>query len=122
MMLEVWPNWCGLAGIESQSQERGKLEDPRVTRREISVRGHSIGNQVRSLIKEYGLLFPSAMGLQFRNQVCELLGEPDDGSWCRRGDRLDLPPYDRRPIALPIGIKRRRLSGSYASTQPVWRN
>ncbi|WP_244443487.1 transposase [Bradyrhizobium sp. Ai1a-2] len=34
-----------------------------------------IENQVRSLIKEYGLLFPRAIGLQFRNQVRELLGE-----------------------------------------------
>lgn len=34
-----------------------------------------IENQVRSLIKEYGLLFPRAIGLRFRNQVCELLGK-----------------------------------------------
>lgn len=90
-----------------------------------------IENQVRSLIKEYGLLFPRAIGKQFRNQVSELLGEdhqllgviapllsihehiceqqskfddevrrrddtsPDDGSWCRRGDGLNLPPYNR---------------------------
>lgn len=33
-----------------------------------------IENQVRSLIKEYGLLFPRAIGKQFRNQVSELLG------------------------------------------------
>jgi transposase len=33
-----------------------------------------IENQVRSLIKEYGLLFPRAIGQQFRNQVSELLG------------------------------------------------
>jgi transposase len=34
-----------------------------------------IENQVRSLIKEYGLLFPRAIGQQFRNQVSELLGD-----------------------------------------------
>jgi transposase len=34
-----------------------------------------IENQVRSLIKECGLLFPRAIGQQFRNQVSELLGE-----------------------------------------------
>ena len=34
-----------------------------------------IENQIRSLIKEYGLLFPRAIGLQFRNQVRKLLGE-----------------------------------------------
>lgn len=34
-----------------------------------------IENQVHSLIKEYGLLFPRAIGRQFRDHVCELLGE-----------------------------------------------
>lgn len=34
-----------------------------------------IENQVRSLIKEYGLLFPRAIGQQFRNTVNDLLGE-----------------------------------------------
>jgi hypothetical protein len=34
-----------------------------------------IENQVRSLIKEYGLLLPRAIGKQFRNQVSKLLGE-----------------------------------------------
>jgi len=33
-----------------------------------------IENQVRSLIKECGILFPRAIGQQFRNQVSELLG------------------------------------------------
>lgn len=33
-----------------------------------------IENQVRSLIKECGLLLPRAIGQQFRNQVSELLG------------------------------------------------
>lgn len=78
MMLEVWPNWCGLAGIEKSKSRARKSEDPRDTRSEISARGHSSRyreHQVRSLIKEYGLLFPRAIGLQFRNQVCELLGE-----------------------------------------------
>ncbi|WP_375784863.1 hypothetical protein ACE10Z_35185 [Bradyrhizobium sp. Pha-3] len=34
-----------------------------------------IENQARSLIKEYGLLFPRAIGLQFGNQVSEPLGD-----------------------------------------------
>ena len=34
-----------------------------------------IENQFQSLIKEYGLLFPRAMGQQFRNQVNELLDD-----------------------------------------------
>jgi hypothetical protein len=34
-----------------------------------------IENQVRSMIKEYGLLFRRAVGLRFRKQVTDLLGE-----------------------------------------------
>jgi transposase len=34
-----------------------------------------IENQVRSMIKEYGLLFRRAVGLQFRNEVDLLVGE-----------------------------------------------
>ncbi|WP_247282073.1 MULTISPECIES: transposase [unclassified Bradyrhizobium] len=41
----------------------------------LSALRRDIENQVRSLIKEYGLLFPRAIGLRFRNQVCELLGK-----------------------------------------------
>lgn len=40
----------------------------------MTIRG-DIENQVRSLIKEYGLLFPRAIGLQFRHQAQELLGD-----------------------------------------------
>ena len=149
--------------VKVKSEESQKIRAILVARSRLVAIRRDIENQVRSLIKEYGLLFPRAIGLQFRNQVCELLGEDHQllgviaplqsiheqicrqqskfneevrqlansdettrrlmtVSWCRRGDRLDLPPYDRRPIAFPIGTKRRRPSGSYASTQPVWRN
>lgn len=37
--------------------------------------GRDIENQVRSLVKECGLLFPRAIGQQFRNQVGQLLGK-----------------------------------------------
>jgi transposase len=40
----------------------------------VSIR-RDIENQVRSMIKEYGLLFRRAIGLQFRNQVIELVAE-----------------------------------------------
>jgi transposase len=40
----------------------------------VSMR-RDIENQVRSLVKEYGLLFPRAIGQQFRNTVNDLLGE-----------------------------------------------
>lgn len=34
-----------------------------------------IENQVRSILKEYGLLFSRAIGLQFRKQVNDLSGD-----------------------------------------------
>ena len=40
----------------------------------VSIR-RDIENQVRSMIKEYGLLFQRAIGLQFQKQVIEVLGE-----------------------------------------------
>lgn len=40
----------------------------------VSMR-RDIENQVRSLIKECGLLFPRVIGQQFRNQLSELLSE-----------------------------------------------
>lgn len=39
----------------------------------VSIR-RDIENQVRSLVKEYGLVFPSAIALPFRKKVSELLG------------------------------------------------
>ena len=77
-MPEVWQNWCGLAGIgevKVKSEESQKIRAILVARSRLVAIRRDIENQVRSLIKEYGLLFPRAIGLQFRNQVCELLGE-----------------------------------------------
>ena len=69
-MREVWPNWYRLAGIEKSRSRARKVKRSRL----VAIR-RDIENQVRSLIKECGLLFPRAIGLQFRNLVRELLGE-----------------------------------------------
>ena len=78
MMLGALLNWCGLGGIEkSKSRARKARRSERSLSRDlrlVSMR-RDIENQVRSLIKECGLLFPRAIGQQFRNQVSELLGE-----------------------------------------------
>lgn len=78
MMLEVWPNWYGSAGIEkskSRARRVRRYGAILVARSRLVAIRRDIENQIRSLIKEYGLLFPRAIGLQFRNRVCELLGE-----------------------------------------------
>jgi transposase len=122
--------------VKIKSKESQKVRAILVARFRLVSMRRDIENQVRSLIKECGLLFPRAMGQQFRNQVVELLGEdhqlfsviapllsihdhicqqqskfddvvrrlaksgrncasPYDAYWCRRGDRLHLPPYHR---------------------------
>jgi transposase len=58
-----------------KSEESQKIRAILVARSRLVAIRRDIENQVRSLIKEYGLLFPRAIGLQFRNQVRELLGE-----------------------------------------------
>jgi len=61
--------------VKVKSKESQKIRAILVARSRLVAIRRDIENQVRSLIKEYGLLFPRAIGLQFRNQVCELLGE-----------------------------------------------
>jgi len=61
--------------VKVKSEESQKIRAILVARSRLVAIRRDIENQVRSLIKEYGLLFPRAIGLQFRNQVCELLGE-----------------------------------------------
>ncbi|MGY4601285.1 transposase [Bradyrhizobium sp. GM22.5] len=77
MMLEVWPSWCGSAGIEkSKSRARKVRRFARYSSRDLGSSPFVEISRTRSaVIKEYGLLFPRASGLRFRNQVCELLGE-----------------------------------------------
>jgi transposase len=61
--------------VTVKSEESQKVRAILVARsRLVSIR-RDIENQVRSMIKEYGLLFRRAIGLQFRNQVIELVAE-----------------------------------------------
>ena len=61
--------------VKVKSEESQQIRAMLVARsRLVSIR-RDIENQVRSMIKEYGLLFPRAIGLQFRRHVMELLGE-----------------------------------------------
>lgn len=58
---------------EGQSEESQRIRAILVARsRLVSIR-RDIENQVRSMVKKYGLLFRRAIGLQFRNQVMELV-------------------------------------------------
>lgn len=61
--------------VKVKSEESQKIRAMLVARSRLVAIRRDIENQVRSLVKEYGLLFPRAIGLQFRNQVCELLGK-----------------------------------------------
>ncbi len=61
--------------VKVKSEESEKVRAILVARsRLVSIR-RDIENQVRSMIKEYGLLFRRATSLQFRNQVTELVAE-----------------------------------------------
>jgi len=61
--------------VKVKSEESQRIRAILVARSRLVAIRRDIENQVRSLIKEYGLLFPRAIGLQFRNLVRELLGE-----------------------------------------------
>jgi transposase len=61
--------------VRVKSEQSQKVRAILVARsRLVSIR-RDIENQVRSMIKEYGLLFRRAIGVQFQKQVIELLGE-----------------------------------------------
>lgn len=60
--------------VKVKSEESQKIRAILVARSRLVSMRRDIENQVRSLIKECGLLFPRAIGQQFRNQVSELLG------------------------------------------------
>jgi transposase len=61
--------------VKVKSEESQKIRAILIVRaRLVSIR-RDIENQVRSMIKEYGLLFRRTIGQQFRKQVVELLGE-----------------------------------------------
>ncbi|WP_271553612.1 IS110 family transposase [Bradyrhizobium sp. CCBAU 45394] len=61
--------------VKVKSEESQKIRAILVARSRLVSMRRDIENQVRSLIKEYGLLFPRAIGQQFRNQVSELLDD-----------------------------------------------
>ncbi|MEH2582444.1 transposase [Nitrobacteraceae bacterium AZCC 2161] len=61
--------------VKVKSEESQKVRAILVARSRLVGIRRDIENQVRSMIKEYGLLFPRAIALQFRRQVVELLGE-----------------------------------------------
>ncbi|MBN8973637.1 MAG: IS110 family transposase [Rhizobiales bacterium] len=60
--------------VKVKSEESQKIRAILVARsRLVSIR-RDIENQVRSMVKEYGLLFPRAISLPFRRKIIELLG------------------------------------------------
>ncbi|MEY9595590.1 transposase [Bradyrhizobium japonicum] len=61
--------------VKVKSEESQKIRAILVARSRLVSMRRDIENQVRSLIKEYGLLFPRGIGQQFRNLVSELLGD-----------------------------------------------
>lgn len=58
--------------VKVKSEESQKIRAILVARSRLVSMHRDIENQVRSLIKECGLLFPRAIGQQFRNRVSEL--------------------------------------------------
>jgi len=61
--------------VKIKSEESQRVRAILVARFRLVSMRRDIENQVRSLIKECGLLFPRAIGQQFRNLVRELLNE-----------------------------------------------
>jgi transposase len=61
--------------VKVKSEESQRIRSMLVARSRLVGIRRDIENQVRSMIKEYGLLFRRAIGLQFRKQVTEVMGE-----------------------------------------------
>jgi transposase len=61
--------------VKVKSEESQRVRSILVARSRLVGIRRDIENQVRSMIKEYGLLFRRAIGPQFRKQVTDLLGE-----------------------------------------------
>lgn len=75
-MPAAWPNWFASAGIgKSRSNaQRARQPDPSWWRdRDFVAIRRDIENQVRSMLKEYGLQFSRSIGAQFRRKVVELV-------------------------------------------------
>jgi transposase len=70
--------------VNVKSEESQRIRAILVARsRLVSIR-RDIENQVRSMIKEYGLVFPRAIALPFRKKVSELLGGEQSAQRCHR--------------------------------------
>src|SRR5271154_3564082 len=61
--------------VKVKSEESQRIRSMLVARSRLVGIRRDIENQVRSMIKEYGMLFRRAIGLQFRKQVTEVMGE-----------------------------------------------
>lgn len=61
--------------VKVKSEESQRIRSMLVARSRLVGIRRDIENQVRSMIKEYGLLFGRAIGSQFRKHVADLLGE-----------------------------------------------
>ena len=61
--------------VKVKSEESQKIRAILVARSRLVSMRRDVENQVRSLIKECGLLFPRAISQKFRNHVSELLGK-----------------------------------------------
>ena len=61
--------------VKVKSEESQMIRSLLVARARLVAIRRDIENQVRSLLKEHGLLFPRAIGTQFRARVRELAGE-----------------------------------------------
>ena len=75
--------------VKVKSEESQRIRSILVARSRLVGIRRDIENQVRSMIKEYGLLFRRAIGLQFRKQVAELLGEGSPTSCRHRAAVVD---------------------------------
>ncbi|UEM15368.1 DUF2130 domain-containing protein [Bradyrhizobium barranii subsp. barranii] len=87
--------------VKVKSEESQKVRAILVARSRLVTIRRDIENQVRSLIKEYGLLFPRAIGKQFRNQVSDLLGE-DHQLLGVISPLLSIHPRCAVPVALTL--------------------
>jgi transposase len=61
--------------VKVKSEQSQRIRAILVARSRLVAIRRDIENQVRSIIKEYGLIFRRAIGLQFRRQVLELLSD-----------------------------------------------
>jgi transposase len=87
------------------SYEKRRIRSMLVARsRLVSIR-RDIENQVRSMTKEYGLLFRRTVALQFRKQVTDLLGERH-----QLHAVIEPPLYSRASLHAAEQIRRRRAS------------